>query len=71
MISSRLCGGMLVAIPTAMPPDPLTSRFGITSREDCRLFARLVVVGNEVDGIFVYVGQHLRAMRVSLASVYR
>ena len=28
-ISVRLCGGILVAMPTAMPSDPLTSRFGI------------------------------------------
>ena len=28
MTSRRLCGGMLVAIPTAMPDDPLMSRFG-------------------------------------------
>ena len=27
-ISLRLCGGMLVAMPTAMPADPLTSRLG-------------------------------------------
>ena len=26
--SLRLCGGMLVAMPTAMPELPLTSRFG-------------------------------------------
>ena len=26
--SFRLCGGMLVAMPTAMPELPLTSRFG-------------------------------------------
>ena len=26
--SRRLCGGMLVAMPTAMPDEPLTSRFG-------------------------------------------
>ena len=26
--SPRLCGGMLVAMPTAMPVEPLTSRFG-------------------------------------------
>ncbi len=26
--SRRLCGGMFVAMPTAMPLDPLTSRFG-------------------------------------------
>ena len=27
-ISVRLCGGMLVAMPTAMPDEPLISRFG-------------------------------------------
>ena len=27
--SPRLCGGMLVAMPTAMPVAPLTRRFGI------------------------------------------
>ena len=27
--SRRLCGGMLVAMPTAMPDEPFTSRFGI------------------------------------------
>ncbi len=26
--SPRLCGGMLVAMPTAMPEAPFTSRFG-------------------------------------------
>ena len=26
--SARLCGGMLVAMPTAMPCEPLTNRFG-------------------------------------------
>ena len=28
MISPGLCGGMLVAMPTAMPAAPLISRFG-------------------------------------------
>jgi hypothetical protein len=28
-ISRRLCGGMFVAMPTAIPELPLTSRFGI------------------------------------------
>ncbi len=27
-ISLRLCGGMLVAIPTAMPPEPFKSNVG-------------------------------------------
>ena len=29
MISVKLCGGILVAMPTAMPEDPLINRFGI------------------------------------------
>ena len=29
-ISERLCGGTSVAIPTAMPEQPLISRFGTT-----------------------------------------
>ncbi len=28
MTSRMLCGGMFVAMPTAMPADPFTSRFG-------------------------------------------
>ena len=28
IVSFRLCGGMFVAMPTAMPDEPLTSRFG-------------------------------------------
>ena len=28
MTSPRLCGGMFVAMPTAMPEPPLTSRLG-------------------------------------------
>ena len=28
MVSPRLCGGILVAMPTAIPADPLTSKFG-------------------------------------------
>ena len=28
IVSRRLCGGMFVAMPTAMPDEPLTSRFG-------------------------------------------
>ena len=28
MTSPRLCGGMFVAMPTAIPDEPLTSRFG-------------------------------------------
>ena len=28
IVSRRLCGGMFVAMPTAMPADPLQSRLG-------------------------------------------
>ena len=28
IVSESLCGGMFVAIPTAIPDEPLTSRFG-------------------------------------------
>jgi hypothetical protein len=28
MVSARLCGGMFVAMPTAIPAEPLTSRLG-------------------------------------------
>ena len=28
IISPRLCGGMLVAIPTAIPPAPFTNKLG-------------------------------------------
>ena len=53
--SPRLCGGMLVAMPTAMPPAPLTSRFGKARRQHHRLVLVAVVVGLEVDGVLVDV----------------
>ena len=28
MISSKLCGGMLVVMPTAMPVEPFINKFG-------------------------------------------
>ena len=28
IISPKLCGGILVAIPTAIPPAPFTNKFG-------------------------------------------
>ena len=34
-ISLRLCGGMFVAMPTAIPVDPLTSRFGKREGSTC------------------------------------
>src|SRR5688572_31307840 len=34
LFRSRLCGGMFVAIPTAIPDDPLTSRLGNPRSEE-------------------------------------
>ena len=58
--SPRLCGGMFVAMPTAMPDEPLTSRFGKRDGSTSGSRARLVVVRLEVDGVGVDVAQHLR-----------
>ena len=35
IVSLRLCGGMFVAMPTAMPLEPLTSRFGKRAGRTC------------------------------------
>ena len=63
--SPRLCGGMLVAMPTAMPPAPLTSRFGKRAGRTDGSCLRLVVVGLEVDRVLVDVVEerHRRAWR--------
>ena len=53
--SPRLCGGMLVAMPTAMPPAPLTSRFGNFAGRTVGSRSRAVVVGLEIDGVLVDV----------------
>ena len=50
---------MFVAMPTAMPEEPLTSRFGNAGRQDERLALRLVVVRAEVDGVGVELAQQL------------
>ncbi len=57
--SLRLCGGMLVAMPTAMPPEPLTSRLGTRDGSTVRLALLAVVVGDEIDRLLVDVGQQL------------
>ena len=57
MISVRLCGGMLVAMPTAMPDDPLTSRFGTRVGRTSGSDFAVVVVGPEIDGFLVDVLQ--------------
>ena len=57
MTSPRLCGGMLVAMPTAMPPAPLTSRFGKRAGRTVGSCSRAVVVGLEIDRVLVDVGR--------------
>ncbi len=52
--SPRLCGGMFVAMPTAMPPAPLTSRFGNRPAEPAAPAPSVVVV-LEVDRVLVEV----------------
>ena len=42
-----------MAMPTAMPEPPLTSRFGIGGRQDGRLLLLAVIVGYEVDDVLV------------------
>ena len=53
MTSRRLCGGMLVAMATAMPSLPLTSRLGNRAGQDGRdlVLARVVVL--EVDRVLI------------------
>ncbi len=57
--SVRLCGGMLVAMPTAMPRAAVDDEVRDARGEDGGLEGGLVVVGGEVDGVGVDVGEHL------------
>ena len=58
--SVRLCGGMLVAMPTAMPDEPLIRRFGTLAGSTVGSRSRAVVVGHPVDRLLVdVVAQHL------------
>ena len=50
---------MFVAMPTAMPAEPLTSRFGKRAGRTSGSWLLPVVVGPEVDGVRVDVAQHL------------
>src|SRR5664279_5672190 len=52
--SPRLCGGILVAMPTAMPPAPLTRRLE-ARRQHHRLVFVAVVIGLKIDGVLVDV----------------
>ena len=50
---------MLVAMPTAMPEEPLTSRLGNLAGQHQRLLQGVVVVRPHVHGFLVEVGQQL------------
>ena len=45
-------------MPTAMPPPPLTRRFGNFAGRTRRLASGIVVVGAEIDGVLVEVVEH-------------
>ena len=69
--SVRLCGGMLVAMPTAMPDEPLTRRFGtrvgstVGSRSDSSKFGMKSTVSLSMSARSSW------AILASRASVYR
>ena len=54
---------MFVAMPTAMPDEPLISRFGSLAGRTRRLLLCAVVVVLEVDRLLVDVGEHLDGHR--------
>ena len=54
---------MLVAIPTAMPPPPLTKRLGKRAGTHERLLVLTVVGLAEVDGVLVDLAEQLHRER--------
>ena len=62
-ISRRLCGGMLVAMPTAMPGRAVHQELRDRARQHDRLVERGVVVGAEGDGVVPEVVEHLLGER--------
>ena len=59
IVSPRWCGGMFVAMPTAMPGGAVDEQVREARRQDERLALRLVVVRAEVDRVGVELAQHL------------
>ena len=61
---------MFVAMPTAMPVPPLTSRFGNAAGKTVGSVARLVVVRDEIDRVLVHVvhqrGAEMRHARLGV-----
>ncbi|MNC89220.1 hypothetical protein D3C83_51240 [compost metagenome] len=71
MISFRLWGGMLVAMPTAMPLEPLTSKFGNAAGSTVGSCNRSSKFGTKSTVSLSMSASSSVAMRVSRASVYR
>ena len=68
--SERLCGGILVAIPTAMPSEPLTSRFGYRAGSTNGSFLLSSKFGTKSTVSELMSRSISVAMRVMRASVY-
>ena len=58
-LAFRLCGGMFVAMPTAIPGEPLASRFGKRAGSTTGSVTEPSKLGGEVDRLAVDVAQHL------------
>ena len=69
--SRRLCGGTLVAMPTAMPADAVDQEIRKRRGKNRRLFGRLVVVRREIDGLFVEIRHHVVGERLQPRFRYR
>ena len=69
--SPALCGGIDVAMPTAMPAAPLASRFGNAARQHDRFLLLAVIGGAEIDRVVVDAGEqrarHLGQPRLGVA----
>ena len=55
MTSPRLCGGMLVAMPTAMPLRAIDQQVREAGRQDLGLLLGVVVIRLELDGVLVEI----------------
>ena len=67
--SRRLWGGMLVAMPTAMPEEPLTSRLGILDGRTVGSCSRSSKLGWKLTVFLSMSSSIATATRVSRASV--
>ena len=69
MTSVRLCGGMFVAMPTAIPDEPFTSRFGNldgSTRGSLRVSSKFGSQSTVSFSISRSISSDMRAMRASV-----